>query len=273
LRLTQIAGPNAVLNGLFFDTPGVPPIGVTVSPQNVTLSASQSQSFLATVTNSTNTSVTWSINPVVGSITGAGLYTAPLTIAVAQAVTVTATSQANGTSVGTATVNLSPPASAATAQFVKFDTATQGSWQGVYGADGYNVINDAISYPAYVTPTVTGNSSFTWPATTDIRALQEANSSARIAAVWYAATSFTIDLPFTGSQVHQMAVYCLDFDNLGREQRLDILDTQDNVLDSRTLTSMTGGVWVVWSLSGHVQLRLTQIAGPNAVLNGLFFGL
>jgi hypothetical protein len=45
------------------------------------------------------------------------------------------------------------------------------------------------------------------------------------------------------------------------------------VLDSRSLTNLSGGVWVVWNLSGHVQLRLTGTAGPNAVLNGLFFGL
>ncbi len=161
----------------------------------------------------------------------------------------------------------------ATAQFIKLDSTTQGTWKGVYGADGYNVINNAISYPAYVTPVPTGNSSYTWPATTDVRALQQANSGSRIAAVWYAASSFTIDLPFSGAQVYQMAVYCLDFDNEGRAQRLDILDTNNNVLDSRSLTNISGGVWVVWNLSGHVQLRLTGTAGPNAVVNGLFFGL
>jgi hypothetical protein len=35
--------------------------------------------------------------------------------------------------------------------FVTTDTATQGSWKGVYGSNGYNVIDNAISYPGYVT--------------------------------------------------------------------------------------------------------------------------
>jgi hypothetical protein len=33
------------------------------------------------------------------------------------------------------------------ATFVTTDTATQGNWKGVYGSDGYSVINDAASYP------------------------------------------------------------------------------------------------------------------------------
>src|ERR1019366_7835739 len=39
-----------------------PPVGVTVSPASVTLTQSQTQSFSATVTNSTNTAVTWSLS-------------------------------------------------------------------------------------------------------------------------------------------------------------------------------------------------------------------
>jgi hypothetical protein len=42
-----------------------------------------------------------------------------------------------------------PPNPTASAAFVGTDAATQGSWKGVYGSDGYNVVNDAISYPAY----------------------------------------------------------------------------------------------------------------------------
>jgi hypothetical protein len=40
---------------------------------------------------------------------------------------------------------------AGTAQFVKLDTLTQGSWQGVYGAGGYNEIGIPASYPSCVT--------------------------------------------------------------------------------------------------------------------------
>jgi len=40
-----------------------------------------------------------------------------------------------------------------TAVFVRTDTATQGTWKGTYGVNGYNVFDDTTSYPAYVTVT------------------------------------------------------------------------------------------------------------------------
>jgi ubiquitin C-terminal hydrolase len=88
-----------------------PPVNVTVSPASVTLTQSQTQTFSATVTNTGNTAVTWSLSPLVGSITAAGLYTAPASIASSQTVTVTATSVADPTKSATATVTLNPPVS------------------------------------------------------------------------------------------------------------------------------------------------------------------
>src|SRR5439155_1637850 len=79
-----------------------------------------------------------------------------------------------------------PPASAsspATASPVQRDTATQGNWIGAYGAQGYNVIGNAASYPAYATVTPAGQSPFTWAAsTTDARGLRTASGTSRIAA-------------------------------------------------------------------------------------------
>ena len=86
-------------------------INVSVSPPGVTLFASQTQQFSASVTGTSNTAVTWSISPNSGSISSSGLYTAPSTISANQTVTVTATSKADGATKGTATVTLSPPAS------------------------------------------------------------------------------------------------------------------------------------------------------------------
>ncbi len=42
------------------------------------------------------------------------------------------------------------------ALYLKGDSVTQGNWVGVYGIDGYNIVGDTSSYPAYissVTPT------------------------------------------------------------------------------------------------------------------------
>lgn len=87
-----------------------PPIVVSVSPATATLYANQTEQFSASVTNTGNTAVTWSINPTgAGSINSSGLYTAPSPVSAQQTVTVTALSQADGTTQGSATITLYPP--------------------------------------------------------------------------------------------------------------------------------------------------------------------
>ena len=85
-------------------------VSVSVTPPSAALYASQAQQFSATVANSSNTAVTWSISPSgVGAISGAGLYTAPASITTQQTVTVTATSVADVTKSSSAAVKLYPP--------------------------------------------------------------------------------------------------------------------------------------------------------------------
>ena len=83
-----------------------PPIAVAVAPTTVALRSSQTQQFTATVTNSPNGAVTWSLTPSVGSINGSGLYTAPSSISATQTVTLKATSVVDATKSGIATITL-----------------------------------------------------------------------------------------------------------------------------------------------------------------------
>ena len=169
-----------------------------------------------------------------------------------------------------------PPPSSGAASFIKTDSTTAGSWKGVYGADGYVVVNDAVSYPAYVTVTPSGNSAYTWAAsTTDPRALlKPASSTDRIAACWYSSSMFSLDLSFKDTAAHQVALYLLDFDSWagGRSQRIDILDGSGNLLDTRSASGFSGGRYLVWNLTGHVVLRVTNLnAASNGAMSGLFF--
>ena len=85
------------------------PAGVTISisPTSVALTDGETQQFTAIVTNSTNTAVTWSISPQLGTINSAGSYTAPSPINASANVTVTATSMADTTKSATASITLS----------------------------------------------------------------------------------------------------------------------------------------------------------------------
>ena len=165
-----------------------------------------------------------------------------------------------------------PPPSTAAASFLKADATTQGNWKGAYGLDGYAIANDSVSYPSYAQVTFRNQAPWTWVASTsDVRALQ--NATGRIASTWYTFTTFDIDINLTDGKAHQVSLYGLDWDALSRAERMDVLDASTNaVLDTRNLTGMASGQYLVWNLTGHVLIRVTFTGGANAVISGLFFG-
>ena len=86
-------------------------VAISLNTTAGTLNPSQTQSFTATVTGSTNTAVTWSLNPGVGSIAASGntvAYTAPALVSNAQSITITATSKADTTKIASAVIKLAP---------------------------------------------------------------------------------------------------------------------------------------------------------------------
>jgi hypothetical protein len=91
-------------------------ISVTMSPTTASLTPQQTQQFNATVSGSSNTSVSWSVNGVaggnttVGKVSSTGLYTAPAAVPSPSTVTVQATSNADTTKSATASVTIVPPA-------------------------------------------------------------------------------------------------------------------------------------------------------------------
>jgi hypothetical protein len=269
IDVTMTSLPNAVVSGVFFGGAKANAVTVSVNPQHVTLNHNQQQQFAASVTNTSNQAVTWSISPSSGSISSSGLYTAPSTITGSQAVTVTAT--AAGGATATATVNLT---TGATANFATSDTSTQGNWKGKYGADGYSVANSSQSIPSYATFAVENQSNWTWAApTSDPRALDTTSNPAGIASAWYNPSSFTFDVDFTDGNSHQLSLYALDWDSKQRAETIEIIDPSTNsVLDKRSVTGFSGGVYLIWNVSGNVQISVTSTAGPNGAITAVFFG-
>jgi hypothetical protein len=94
--------------------PPVPPssVGVTVTPTSASVFLGGTQQFQAIVTGSSNTNVMWEVNGVTGGTAGAGtvsvagLYTAPAILPSPPNVMVTAVSQADARASGSATVSL-----------------------------------------------------------------------------------------------------------------------------------------------------------------------
>ncbi len=94
--------------------PPPPPasIAVTIAPSSASVVLGNMQAFNATVTNATDTSVTWSVSSGAGGSTSAGtisatgVYTAPADLPASVSAQITATSVADATKSATATVTI-----------------------------------------------------------------------------------------------------------------------------------------------------------------------
>jgi hypothetical protein len=289
LRITRAGSYNVVASGIFFDSPALPDFGLAATPTTTTtpaggnascgLTLSSSLGFSGSVTLSASglpPGATASFSPV--SVVSPGSSTVTLATSLATPggsypITITGTS---GGLIHSTIVHLLVTVSApAGAVFVGNDTTTKGTWKGVYGADGYAIADHATSYPAYAQVTLGGQGSFTWASSTnDSRALQKPDASDRIASTWYASNSFEIDINLTDGNWSQLALYCLDWENSGREQRVDVLDAvSGSVLNARSVTAFSNGQYLIWNLRGHVKLRVTKTVGFNGVVSGIFFNM
>jgi len=123
-----------------------------------------------------------------------------------------------------------------------------------------------------VTPS--GQATWTWASSTsDVRALQKAVGTDRIAATWYGG-SFSVDVNLTDGAAHRVALYILDWEPNARVERFDIRDaTTGSLLETRTAAAFSGGQYWVWTLRGHVTVQVTLTGGDGgAIVSGLFFG-
>jgi hypothetical protein len=170
--------------------------------------------------------------------------------------------------------NASASAPAAnTATFVKSDTTTGGSWVGTYGQQGYMIAGDTTSLPAFAQASINHAIQYTYmPSTTAPGCLQKGSNPAdRIAATWYNGDFMTVDLNLTDGQTHQVAMYFMDWGNLGRVESVEIHDGDTGaLLDTETMSSFMLGKWLVWNVKGHVTIKYVLTGGPQVVLQGLF---
>jgi hypothetical protein len=174
------------------------------------------------------------------------------------------------------------PVGTPSASFVRADTATQGNWTGVYGADGFQIAAGSNNIlPPYVSAFNVsangGSGTYTWASpTSDPRALQASSgSSTRIASTWFTTSSQLMTINLNDSNMHQIALYFLDWSNNGRSQTITITNASSNaVLDTETLSSFNNGIYLVWNISGNVNVTIdctSTASGDNPLFSGIFF--
>ena len=103
----------AALIALAVAPASAPAAGITVlmTPSYATLAPSQTQQFQAFIGGAANTAVTWTVVPQIGSLTAAGLYTAPSSVLAQQTIVMTATSLVDPTAKANCIlITVNPPA-------------------------------------------------------------------------------------------------------------------------------------------------------------------
>ena len=174
-------------------------------------------------------------------------------------------------------------AATTTASVVGTDTTTEGNWLGTYGQDGYELAGGSSSLPSYATVSVNDGSNgvYTWGTNTGSPyALRTGTGD--LAATWYSATSFDINVDLTDGQAHEVTLYALDMDNVVgnpyplRSERFDVLDAASGAVLASETIGMFLGEYVSFTISGNVTIQVTNLTPPggssNAVVSGIFFG-
>ncbi len=144
------AGARASHRGLSLPDPFAGQVSVAVVPTSEAVVISQTRQFTATVRNTSNTSVTWQVNGVTGgsstagTITQAGLYTAPAVVPHNPVVTVKAVSKADTTKSASAVVTITLPLTAVNISPSSVAVPPGGSLQ--FTATVVNSTNTAVTW-------------------------------------------------------------------------------------------------------------------------------
>ncbi len=160
----------------------------------------------------------------------------------------------------------------ATASLVRVDRETQGRWQGVYGADGFQFATGRFARPFRdASVTCDGQEWMYEAATGDPRALVKPDASDGVAAAWYDFQEVLVDAFVEGNQPRQLALYVCDWDRRDRTMQIAAHDARtDKQLCRTEVTDFVDGCYLVFEVRGPVYFRILRTAGVNAVLHGVF---
>ena len=269
--------PNALVNAILVGQ--VEP--VVISPAGTILLAGQTQQFQAVP--APGPEVTWEVNspladPVKGTISATGLYVAPTVFnpPIQEIVVASNISDFSGTeATGTAAATIYQPV----------DTQTRGKFKNIYGRDGFALANTPpdLVLPAFV-------EAFTVATLDGLGAVNVENhgtidpggildpdgTGVRPNFMWTdvdGVHGLRFSFRLNDSNPHLFGIYCFDYDQQGRRQRIQMVPLDGGASQSLDLT-VGGGTYVFWIARGRIQINVTKIPGSpglNNVVNGIFF--
>jgi hypothetical protein len=232
---------------------------VVVSAVSCTPDNHHKYTCLATVTNTSNTALLWSISPAIGSITPQGVYTAPSHVKPGETVTITAASQADPTQTNKlilplaatpqVTVTITPhPPTLETGHSLQFAASVNGANNKsvTWSASGGGIILPGGLYEA---PAVVHGNGLTVHiiATSNADSGVQANTEIRVVPA----------APYSGPRSGTVTWK-------GHIDRNKVLTILDNAPNSGTLTGMFPGV----PITVNIQTKDCTVAMQPSGLNG-----
>jgi hypothetical protein len=118
---------------------------------------------------------------------------------------------------------------------------------------------------------LTSGSRYVWaPETTDVRALENAAGSKRVAATYYSPEKLEVELKFSSAYSGNLELYAVDWDSMGRSETIEAGG------ETVKLSNFSQGDWVKIPITqaegSTLKITVTNNTGPNAVLSGIFLG-
>ncbi|MBT4511143.1 MAG: hypothetical protein HOC20_02865 [Chloroflexi bacterium] len=175
------------------------------------------------------------------------------------------------------------------APFIKLDKKTQGNWGGVYGKDGYALLNyHGVSKHQVTLPEFCKSIKYHRAkhanltlATQDPRAPAADSSNATARKVGCIHTGnpracqqrFGVDITVTDNSTYDLALYVVDWDKSGMRLSAEILDleTKELIGPTKQVEDSTNGAYLVYRVTGSCRVSVNHIRGDNATLSALFF--
>src|SRR6266852_4342766 len=170
--------------------------------------------------------------------------------------------------------------SATTPRALAYAQAPQGNWVGTYGADGYALLGwtgttDLVSMPK-CSLVMDQATRFQWVAgTSGVQVLESPDTTSRNAATWYDPNQLRLHLSCPSAYTGTLHLYALDWEGAGRRETITVNDGSGPQA-ANISTDFSQGAWVNLPINvaagGTVTITVIRVAGPNAVLGGIFLG-
>ncbi len=252
-------------------TPPPPPVvSVQLNQTSATISTAGTQQFTATVTGTSNTAVTWSVNSTaggsssVGTVSSSGLYTAPAQFG---SYTVTATSVADTSKNASAAVTVLGSVAITPANAVIGSGATQQFTASVQGESTatYTWTVDGVSGGNATVGTITTGGLYTAPAVSgghSIAATVTADSSATASTP---VSIFTLSIsPTTGTLIAPGATQQFT-DTIAGQTTVPVTWSVDGIAggNSTTGTISTTGLYTAPAALGQHNITVASVAYPT----------